>query len=225
MKTQRVTKITALGVAMCVAGALIIAPSAKATLTFTLDNGNTALSGLPTPFGTVAVTLDTATTATVTLTANSAYSYSFGDGSTLALNLATGATLSGLSLTSAGHGGTPSYTGSTSSGTVDGWGYYNFIVDLNDGYHSSVTGLTFTLTKTSGTWASEADILAANNAGAEVAGHVFNSDGSITGYATTGGIIPVPMPAVPEAGTVFAGALLLLPFSASMLRILRKQRV
>jgi hypothetical protein len=38
---------------------------------------------------------------------------------------------------------------------------------------------------------------------------------------TSSSVIPVP---VPEAGTVLAGALLLLPIGASTLRILRKSR-
>ena len=196
--------------AVLVAAGLMIAPTAKATLSFTLDQANVALTG---PFGTVSVTEIDSTHATVTLMALGVYS--FGDGSTLALNLAdTGVTMSGLTLTSAGHGGTPGFSG-LSSGTVDGWGSFNYLIDLSDGFHSSVTGLTFTLTKGSGTWASEADILSPNGSGLEVAGHVFNSDGSITGYATT---------AVPEASTIIAGMLLVLPLGASAIRILRKAR-
>lgn len=206
MKKQNLGKIAGLMAAV----AILATPQAKASLDFTLGQANVALTG---PFGTVSVTLDTSTTATVILTALG--SYSFGDGTTLGLSLASGATASGLSLVGRSGGGTPNlakyvYTDQN----IDGWGNFNFAVDLDGAFGNSVTGLTLTLTKTSGTWASVNDILTLNNKAYEVVGHVMNIDGSITGFAVV----------VPEPTTMIAGALLLLPFGASTVRFFRKNR-
>ena len=203
--------------------------SANATLSFSLVQGNGALAGDPTPFGTVTVTWVDTTHATVSLVgltqvagANT-YVYSFGDGGTLGLNLdlASGASvmMTGLSLTSAGHGGTPEFV-DVDSGNEDGFGSFNFKINLKDGWHQAVSGLSFGLTLSGDTWANENEILKPNNNGYQVAAHVFPTlngadQGIKTGFATT---------AVPEPSTYIAGALLLLPFGASTIRMLRKNR-
>jgi len=210
MKKQRMGPIGALAVA----AAMLVSPAAYASLDFELGTANVPLTG---PFGTVSLILEDSTTATVTLTA--ATGYTFGDGSTLGLNLASPATmsLSSLELTQ-GSVHTPSLsTVNYGSQTVDGWGQFNFTIDLQDGYGSSVSALSFTLVKTDGAWGSESDILALNGSGLSVVGHVMDvataGPNQITGYAV-----------VPEPTTVMAGALLLLPLGASAVRIFRRNR-
>jgi len=201
------------------AGAIMALQPANAALSFSLNQGNSALSGNAAPYGTVTITRVDNNTATVTLSALGLYS--FGDGGTLGLNLAGGGTftfdnVSGTTI----NGGTfdaGDYS-SDGAGNEDGFGDFNFRVKTFDGFNHSATSLTFTLHNTSGAWTTEAAILEQNANGNNVAGHVFvrNADGSnpeITGFAT-----------VPEPTTVLASVLLLLPFGVSTLRFIRKNR-
>jgi hypothetical protein len=229
MKGIDITKLVC-GIA---AGVMLATPQAKAGLTetFTLNNGNTGLGGDPGPFGTVTVTWVDSTHATVTLTGNTVvsgantYVYSFGDGGTIGLNLNAAlvnkiadVTLTGLSLTDAGHSSTPPSFKDVASGNEDGFGNFNFQIDLNAGWGSAASKLSFGLTLNQGTWASVSDILNLNNKNFDVAAHVFPTlngadQGLSTGFAAT-----------PEPTTMIAGALLLLPFGASTLKIVRRKK-
>src|SRR5438093_1547564 len=141
-------------------------------ITYTLDTGNSAISGYPGPYGTVDVSLDgSGTIATITFTANSGFL--FGDGSTAGLNVNASAftvgTPTGMNLKSTGNN-SPQWL---SSGQADGFGNFNLLLDSNDGYGQATSSLSFTVTDTSGTWATAADVLTPNPNNARVVAHVF----------------------------------------------------
>lgn len=176
-------------------------------LVLTLGLGNTGIAAYPSPFGTVEITRLTGTTATIKFISNvgpiGGYRYAFGDGSMAAFNLAGGYSAASVSITSytAFDGGTPGPFSDGGSGQVDGWGNFNRTYNDFDGFTHAVRDVTFSLTKTSGSWATDNDILTANADGYRVAAHVFiaNADFTntgVTGYATEG------MPEVPEPMTV-----------------------
>ena len=185
---------------------------AKAVTTYTLTAGNSALTGagFTGPYGTATVTLVNSTTATVTFTASTqiiggiTYQYMFGDGSSVAVNTNGAASVSGISATCVGCVGiTPGGYTAAGSGNVDGFGVLNQTIDDFDGFTHAATVVTFTLTKTSGTWASDASVLTANSQLASVAAHIFvttfppnsSSSANVTGFAANGGAI------VPDGGT------------------------
>jgi hypothetical protein len=163
------------------------AGSAQASIQLTLGLGNSAIAGYPGPYGTVTVTPVDSNNLNVSLTAIG--SYLFGDGSTIALNLVSNGTISVSN--------TPTAFKDISSGQVDGWGNFDFVMDFKDGFTSAVQNLSFTLTGTGGNWTSDAAVLIGNNDGYRAAGHVFvpNADDSAalaTGYAADGGTVPEP---------------------------------
>jgi hypothetical protein len=176
---------------------------AKATTTYSLGQGNSAIAGYPAPYGSVAVNLNAAgTVATITFTAaqTGAFQYLFGDGGSAAVNVNGAFTLTG-SITGtqlAGFGPTTYSNGG--AGHVDGWGQFNFTVNSSQGYTDASNLITFTLTKTSGTWSSDADVLTANANGAFVAAHIFvaafpadvNNGALATGFASNGGAVNTP---------------------------------
>jgi hypothetical protein len=182
-------------------------------ITYTLSAGNDALTnaGFSGPYGTATVTLGAGgTTATVVFTAltqtigGTTYQYMFGDGSSVAVNTNGSASVSGISGTCVGCVGfSPGGWTAAGSGNVDGFGVLNQTINSDDGFTSSSTVITFTLTKTSGTWSSDANVLIANVQGALVGAHIFvtlfpanTSNGAIvTGFAANGGSV------VPDGGT------------------------
>jgi hypothetical protein len=202
--------------------------SANAALYFELTTGNDKLSGgtTPPPYGLITLALaPDGYSATVTLSQNGS-SYVFGDGATIALNLASSTTTfdqSTLSWTARPGDAQPPSLASVGA-NAQTFGSFNFGITMTDGYGQSVTSLSFKLLNGSSTaWGTESDILAANNEGWEVMAHAFNVGGTITGYATGTGTPEPPSPTVPEPTTILAGALLLLPFGASTIRILRRK--
>jgi hypothetical protein len=224
MRLTKTVKVVAVLAAAVISAAL----PAEADLIMTLGLGNNPglAPGTTGPYGTVDIALaGGGTEATVTLTA--AAGYTIIDSSALALDLASAATvvngLSGVALTS--------YTGTGANGmgaaakaintgnqNVDGWGNFNLTIDLEDGFGRGATSMSLTLEKTSGTWASAGDVLLLNGPGGLSGYDVTGHFASIADLGTTTGY------AVPEPTTVLAGALLLLPFGASTLRILRRNR-
>lgn len=181
--------------------ALTLGTAASATTTYSLDLGNAAISGFPTPYGSVSVNLVDAMTATIDFTAatTGGFKYFFIGAQAADVNVnATTWTLSGLT----GNGGALSDGGSSN---VDGHGVFNQTIDQFDGFGQASTEISFTLTNTSGTWASDSSVLIANDDGHTVAAHIAvcvladnptcNSElGAIaTGFATNGGgVIPEP---------------------------------
>ena len=168
-----------------------------------LNVGNTAISGFTGPYGTVTITLVNSTTATVTFTSNTVAGniYLFGDGSSVALNVnATTFSVSGISGSNAGTGFTPGPYSQQVAGNVDGFGTMNLRISSFDGFTHSSDTITFTVTNTSGTWGSDADVLAFNADGFDAAAHIFvtafpaNASNSaiVTGFAGEGTGTNVP---------------------------------
>jgi len=189
------------------------------TLSFTLNGGNSAISGYPSPYADVLVTWVNATTATIQFTADGSATneYLFGGQGSVAVNVnATSWTVSALT-------GTNTDTGFSSaladlsdggSGTEDGFGSFNQTIDNFDGYTHSWQEISFTLTNTGGTWANAAAVLATNSQDLLAAAHIYvsntnpatGSSGAIaTGYAAGFGnstecpdCVPTPHDIVPE---------------------------
>jgi len=212
-----VNKLKYLATAMLAIAGFAFQQARADTYTFNLSIGNPGISGLQGPYAQVSITLTSSTTATVTFTSltNSGNTYLMGDGGSVALNVnATSFTASSISGTNSG-GGTPGpYTPHYGPQRVDGFGRFNFTITSFDGFAHSSDSITFTLTNTSGTWASALNVLIANNQGAFAASHIFVAKRfkgkyvnlGNTGFAANGGCSNN----VPDAGgtVVLLGAVL-----------------
>jgi PEP-CTERM motif len=178
------------------------------SISYDLGVPNSGISSFPGPYGTVTVTTaGNSNTATITLTANTIGSnfYMFGGQGTIGVNTNGAATIVSGSIggSNAGSGFSGPNLSDAGSGNEDGFGSFSNTVDNFDGYMWSATTVTFTLHKTTGTWANAADVLAANGSGYVAAGHVFVSDtknfdsnpnfNAPTGFAANGSN-PVPEP-------------------------------
>lgn len=140
--------------------------------TSTIDQGNTALSGNPGPYGTVMVDLTSPTMATITFTSDTGFL--FGDSGSADVNInATTFTESIGTLTGPFTTPTCANADCFGSGQVDAQGNFNLTTELFDGYTNAANSITFTVTNTSGTWSSAANVLAANGSGLDAAAHVF----------------------------------------------------
>jgi hypothetical protein len=143
---------------------------AKADFVSTLNVGNSDISGFPSPYGTVNVSLS-GNTATITFTAAS--NYSFGGAQAIDVNV-NGAFTTGT-ITDNG-AGTFSFAGSNQ---VDGFGVFNLTIDASDGFPDSATVVQFTITANSpGQWSDASQVLAFNtftqNGGPfDAAAHIF----------------------------------------------------
>jgi hypothetical protein len=188
------------------AAALLWAGSAQADVFLsTISDGNDALNNAGyadgTNFGTVSINRTSSTTAIVTFTANTGFS--FGAAQAIDLNVnATSFTDTGFSFTSLVNPASVQGTPGTAQ-NVNGHGTFNNTVDLFDGFTSSATSASYTLTNTSGTWASAADVLTNNSLGFDAAAHIFaynpnNIAGGaiVTGFAAEAGgsVANVPEP-------------------------------
>lgn len=176
------------------------------SISFNLTLGNSAISGYPGPYASVLVDRTSPTAATITFTSllNSGHIYLFGANGSVAVNVnATAFTLGPIITGSnAGTGFTPGPFSDGGSNNEDGFGSFNQTIDSFGGYTHSSDSLSFTLSNTSGTWSSAANVLTPNNNGYLAAAHIFVADypadasnGALaTGYAANG--------AVPEPGTI-----------------------
>ena len=183
----------------CLAALLMAAASASA-ITYTLDMFN--ISGYTGPFGTAAVTLNDATHASITFTSGvvGGNIYLFGGEGSVDVNVnASSFTLGLVTGSNSGTGFTPGGWTDDGSGVVDGWGTFNQTIKSFDGFTHSSDSITFSLTNLSGTWATDADVLDANDKGKFVAAHIFvttspadaNNGAIVTGFAS-GGPTSVP---------------------------------
>jgi PEP-CTERM motif-containing protein len=180
---------------------------AGASLVFVLGQGNAAINSYPAPYGNVSVTRTSGTTADIVFQSftHDGYVYLFGGNGAVGVNVnATSWTLSALSGSNPNAGFTSGPLSDGGAANEDGFGQFNQTIDSFDGYQHSSNNVTFTLTNTSGTWGSDADVLTGNANGFHVAAHIFvTSDPAIvqngalaTGYATEGEGPPnVPEPA------------------------------
>jgi PEP-CTERM motif len=201
--------------------AFTVQPAKADSITFDLTVGNSAISSYPGPYASVLVNRTTTTTATITFTSlmNGGNIYLFGDGSTVAVNVnAASWTLGTVAGSNAGTGFSPGPFSDGGSQNVDGHGIFNQTIDSFGGYTHSSDTVSFTLSDTSGTWTSAANVLAANNHGFLAAAHIFvtefpadaSNDALATGFAA----------GVPEPGTVCLVALGLVGLIAAV----RKRR-
>jgi VPDSG-CTERM motif len=173
MKKGIFLKYTAL---IAVLGAAFTVQPAKADFLFDLTAGNSAISGFPGPYAQVDVNRTSATTATITFTSltNSGNIYLLGDGGSVDVNVnATTFTLGAITGSNAGTGFTPGPYSNSGSGNVDGFGVFNQTITSFDGFTHSSDTISFSLTNTSGTWATANSVLTANANGALAGAHIF----------------------------------------------------
>ncbi len=207
--------------------AIAILATLQAEASLTLGIGNQAISGYQGPYASVDVTLNDSTTATITFTSLTAGGNIFllGDGGSVAVNVnATSWTLGSITGANAGTGFTPGPFSNGGAGNEDGFGSFNQSINSDDGFSHSSDMISFVINNTGGTWASADSVLTPNADGYLAGAHIFvaaspanKADGALaTGFAADG--------VVPEPATMIAGVLLLLPFGASTLRVLRRNR-
>jgi VPDSG-CTERM motif len=170
---------------------------AKATTTYTLSQGNPAISGYPQPYGSVSVNLvGNVATITFTAAAHDGFQYLFGDGGSVAVNVNGSFTLNSITGTNLPGFGPTTYSNG-GVGNEDGFGSFNLTIDSSDGYTESSNSITLTLT---GSWANDASVLTANSNGFFVAAHIFvaafpadpKAGALATGFAADGGGQGVP---------------------------------
>ena len=174
------------------------------SITYTIDNPSSALSGLAGPYATVTVNLIDSTNASLAFHSSTTAGITFlmGGSQVADVNVnATSWTVSGLSGTALA-GFTNGALTDGGSANVSSFGVFNQTFDNFDGYTHSHDSITFTLTNTSATWASASNVLVANNQGFYVAIHGFActapcdpGTGAITtGAAANGGSVNTPEP-------------------------------
>jgi len=191
----------AIALAMFASIAFGSAVAARAdTLSFDLNNPNSGISAYPGPYANVFINRTSSTTATITFTglSSGAYNYLLGGQGIVGVNVnAASFTFVVNSVTGSGS------LGDTSSGGAaneDGFGSFNLTIDNFDGFSHADSAITFTVTNTSGTWASAASVLIDNATGHSAAAHIFvvvtaTGANPSTGYASNGTNPPVPEPA------------------------------
>ena len=174
--------------------------TASAVLSFDLTISNLIYSG---PMVNVQVTRTSATTADITFTSlvNGGNIFLLGDGGSVAVNVnAASWTLGAISGSNSGTGFTPGPYSDSGSGNQDGFGSFNQQIDTFDGYSHSSDTMSFSLTNTSGTWATDSDVLIGNSQGYRASAHIFvtsNPANAANGAIITGFAVDGP-PTVPE---------------------------
>lgn len=179
----------------------LAAGPAYATAVYTIDVPNSALTPFAGPYATVSVTLIDATHATIQFDSaiNGGFLYLMGGQGAADLEVNGTYTLGSFSATGLSNPGfsAPIFSGNN-PGNVSSFGVFNLSVDLFDGFSSAATSISFELTNTGGTWASDTDVLVANADGNFAAVHSF-------ACAVTGGNPATCDHAAGAAVTGFAG--------------------
>ncbi|PYL35260.1 MAG: hypothetical protein DMF35_02885 [Verrucomicrobia bacterium] len=161
---------------------------AKAVTMYSLTVPNAAISGFPPPYGEVSVSV-VGSIATITFTADNtaAFQYLFGNGGSV----------------NAGTGFTPGGFTQDVAGNVDGLGSFNLRIKSFDGFTHASDTITFTLTNTSGTWATQADVVTLNASGFDAAAHIFvtTSPANASNSALATGFAGEGPGTVPDGGT------------------------
>ena len=164
----------------------------NSTLNVSEQTTTGATNGLT--FGDVCVNLDTSTVATITFT--SAANYTFVDG-----NIAD-VQVNASSFTDAFVSDTTGSSPTAGSKNVNGYGTFNLTWE-NGAASDHENTFVFTVTNTSGTWASAADVLTNNGSGFDAAAHVLCLAGSgcdtagdmgtpLTFFVAEGAAVPEP---------------------------------
>jgi hypothetical protein len=205
---------------------LTLGASRASADSFSITDSNLG-SGFNGPFATVTITLVNSTTANVTFQANDsgvsggAAGYQLIDGNAADMNINGSFSVSNLADTQLAtfHTNSPS-AWTQGSGNVDGFGAFNLNINTQDGAGSAMDTISFTLTDTSGTWSSAANVLSPNSQGNDLAVHIatcggtpctLSNTGATTGFGSQG-----PSTTTPEAasmvlmGTFLLGAATLL---------------
>jgi hypothetical protein len=149
------------------------------------------VSGFTGPFAEVTVNLTSPTTAKITFDSlqNGGYTYLFHSQGAAGINTNGAATISNITATNAFSvlGFSTPVASDGGSGTEDGFGNFSNTITLDDGFQHSASEISFTLTKSSGTWSSAADVTAINNKGHILVAQIGPWDGIFAdGFAPTG---------------------------------------
>jgi hypothetical protein len=192
--------------ATAVASVLLLASApARADFVYNLVDPTFAVPvGQPSPYGTVTVHLTDSTHAVITFTANDpagTYNYSF-IGNAAAVNVNGAFSISPITLVDAPEGGaTPVLDKIDSSPPQINGSSYEVIINLKGGFADGADQIQFTLTKSTGTWASESAVLDG------IAAHIAYCIGTCADATDTGFVSGVPAPpggnqnGVPEPST------------------------
>jgi hypothetical protein len=228
-------RVRILGASAVGAALLLAAPSAWADIiSFDLTAPNLAIATFPGPYATVTVDRTDTTHATITFASlngsggscpGAGCTYLLGDGGSVAVNVnATSWTLGTITGSNSGTGFTPGPWSDGGSGNEDGFGSFNQTINSFDGYTHSSTTISFTLTDTSGTWASASNVLTPNASsfGAEAAAHIFVCSG--TGTACTTGTDALATGFASTPGPILGGGLPGLVMACSGLVALARRR-
>ena len=191
---------------LAVAGLVAIAASANAQV-YTIGLGNAAMSPYLPPYATATINLVDSTHADLTFASLSHDGYVFLMGGAQGVDVNVNAAnfkVSNLTWANVYAGfqdpGANSYN--VGSGTVSIFGTFNTTIDFANGFKTTASTFSFSLTNTSGAWSSAADVLAANSLGMSAAIHGFicadptctaKAGAVATGYASDG-VPPIPEP-------------------------------
>jgi hypothetical protein len=208
----------------------ILAGLGQAGTSWNLSIGNSAISGYTGPYVNVMITLNDSTDATLVFTSDvtAPNIYLFGGNDAVGINVnATSWTIGSLAGSNSGTGFTaPTLSAPSGSKNMDGFGTFNQIISESDGYTSSMSTLSFTITNTSGSWTSASNVLTENSNLADAAAHIFvttspanaSNMALATGYAG-GNIAGGEITLTPEPLTLFLSGSGLLLFG-----LLRRKR-
>ena len=171
--------------------ALATHPVNANSINYSLNVGNSAISGFTGPYGTVNVNLTDSTHATITFTGNTVGGFTFLFGGAQFANVNVNATSYTLVVS------LPGSTTGVSSQNVSSFGTFNAAIDNFDGNGFAVNSVIFTLTDTSSSWADAANVLTPNSDGYSAAAHIFvrgptGGDALATGFAGNGSTTHVP---------------------------------
>lgn len=153
-------------------------PSAFADIAmFDLNVGNVGgLACCTGPYAQVTIDLTSSTTATVTFDSldNGGFLYLIGANQGAGINVNGTATSTGFSGSNSVAGFTPGTLSDGGSTQFDGFGLFSNSVSVSDGFKSTYTEISFTLTATGATtWSSAANVLSPNSNGNSLAVHGF----------------------------------------------------
>lgn len=201
-----------LGIAAAIAA--VPARAWASSITFGLGDGNPDIAGYPSPYATVTIDLTSPNTATITF--QSLPGYLMGGQGAAGVNVnATTWTLGGITGVNTNAGFTAGPLSGAGAGNEDGFGSFNQTLDSFDGFTHSSTQISFTLTNTSGIWATPNAVLVLNGSGGDyAAAHIFvcattpcepDQNTNVTGYAASSSLTSTTQqlpPSVPEPATL-----------------------